>query len=283
MQWKATMDQQFAGLLDSSKTLDVWKYGLALRPASCGNPNHARAWASLHISPRSNLTARETALASLTKQELDNLGLPSAHAVISSYSPFSLRVRFLKGFAHEALEILRIDVWSRMAKVGQAHRKCPATAALLMDPVLLVAAAFDREKHRNEVPSWRDGDAGAALQISMARLLSIRYFDIGQCNGEVVGNGFRSASEWVAFGRLHPFILRCFQDRFGSDQSQWGHTVESRWCEIMRGDWDMQIKSLSDVFPESFDLDVAQMLDRARLSPSVLPCHSLAPLLCLPV
>lgn len=114
------------------------------------------------------------------------------------------------------------------------------------------------------MPSWRDGNAGAALQISMARLLSIRYFDFEVYKEDTNSKGaFSSAKEWVAFGRMHPFVLRCFQERFGSDQTKWDTATATRWGEIMRGDWDSQIHKMSDVFPETFDANPILMVDRA--------------------
>ncbi len=127
MQWKTTIDQQFDGLLSSSKTLDIWKYGIALRTVSTTIQCHLQAWATKGIFRGSSLKDRVTALVPLTKVELDSMRLPSAHPVFASYSPFRLRVRFLKGFALEAFEILRIEVWERMAKAKPSN-----TAVLLV-------------------------------------------------------------------------------------------------------------------------------------------------------
>jgi len=136
-----------------------------------------------------------------------------------------------------------------------------------MDPVILDPVAFDRQCNKNEVPSWRTGNAGEVLQIGMARLLSVRYFDFEMYKSDTAGIAFRSASEWVAFGRMHPFLLLCFYDRFGSDQVNWESSTVTRWDEIMRGNWDLQIKSVSDTFPETFDADPVLMMNRAWFSP----------------
>jgi hypothetical protein len=81
--------------------LDVWKYCLALRPVAA-----------------SSLHERVLALAPLTKADLDKLQLKSSHPVLKSFSGFALRVRFIKGFAPQAFEMLRVAVWERMAKAA---------------------------------------------------------------------------------------------------------------------------------------------------------------------
>lgn len=166
-------------------------------------------------------------------------------------------------------------VRSLNTQVGKTHCKCPASTSLLMDSVILDAVAFDRQHNKDDVPSWRTGEAGVVLQIGMARLLSIRYFDFELYKNDTAGIAFRSAAEWVAFSRMHPFLLSCFHDRFGSDQVNWEPSTVTRWDEIMRGNWDLEIKSVSDIFPETFDADPVLMINRAWSSPSIQHCHNL--------
>jgi len=116
MQWQITIEQQFEGTLSSVKALDVWKYGLALRCASTGTQGSVLGWGTLYITKKSSLKERVMALAPIIKNDLDKLRLTSAHPILVSYSAFAKRIRFIKGFSNHAFEILRIEVWTRMAK-----------------------------------------------------------------------------------------------------------------------------------------------------------------------
>ena len=67
-----------------------------------------------------------------------------------------------------------------------------------MEPALLVAAAFERETDKVQVPAWRDGAAGEMLQIRMAHLMGERYFDYELYKSDKQGKAFKSAADWVA-------------------------------------------------------------------------------------
>jgi len=83
-------------------------------------------------------------------------------------------------------------------EVGRANGKCPANPSILMEPALLVAAAFERESDKVQVPAWRDGAAGEILQIRMAQLMGERYFDYELYKSDKQGKAFKSAADWVA-------------------------------------------------------------------------------------
>lgn len=91
-----------------------------------------------------------------------------------------------------------------IAQVGRANGKCPANSSILMEPTILVAAAFDRETDKVQVPTWRDGAAGEMLQIRMAKLMGERYFDYELYKSDRVGKAFKTAADWVA---LCPYII----------------------------------------------------------------------------
>jgi len=158
------------------------------------------------------------------------------------------------------LRALRELICYSFAQVGKAHNKCPASSALLTDSAILMAAGFDRGVDKNKVPSWRDGDAGRALQIRMAVLLGERYFDYGSCNADASGKGFLNGCVWSAFARLHPFILACFKDMFGLNQAEWRPEPVARWSEIMRGVWDLDIETLSDSIPDKCDKEPTKLM-----------------------
>jgi hypothetical protein len=134
---------------------------------------------------------------------------------------------------------------------------------LLTDSAILTTAGFERGSDKFKVPSWRDGEAGRVLQINMARLLGERYFDYGCCKDNESGNTFRSGEVWSSFARMHPFILNCFKDQFGSDHANWAKEPMARWGEIMRGKYDAEIKTLSDSFPFKFANETAAIMAKA--------------------
>jgi len=88
-------------------------------------------------------------------------------------------------------------------EVGRANGKCPANPSILMEPALLVSAAFERESDKVQVPSWRDGAMGEALQIRMAKLMGERYFDYELYKSDKYGKAFKTAADWVARRPYH--------------------------------------------------------------------------------
>lgn len=68
----------------------------------------------------------------------------------------------------------------------------------MMEPALLAASAFERETDKLQVPAWRDGAAGEALQMRMAQLMGERYFDYELYKSDKQGKAFKSATDWVA-------------------------------------------------------------------------------------
>ena len=88
-------------------------------------------------------------------------------------------------------------------QVGKANGKRPANSSILMEPALLVAAAFERESDKVQVPAWRDGAAGEALQIRMAKLMGERYFDYELYKSDKTGKAFKTAADWAA---LRPYV-----------------------------------------------------------------------------
>jgi len=72
--------------------------------------------AGLNGHSPNRLTAKIEMLAKMKKVELDKTSLKAAHPVLTTYSAFSLRVRFLRGFSSKALELLRVVVFEGMAK-----------------------------------------------------------------------------------------------------------------------------------------------------------------------
>ena len=146
-----------------------------------------------------------------------------------------------------------------ITQAGKAHNKCPATYTLLADPAILLSSGFDHGVDKNKVPRWRDGDGGRLLQMRMATLLGERFFDYGCCSDESSG-GFRPGGAWPAFARMHPLMLKCFEDSFGLNQALWWPQPTARWHEIMRGVWDLEIHSFSDSIPDTFDNETADLM-----------------------
>ena len=118
MQWQATISRLFPQKLCPNKGLDVWKYGLALRGGSTSETYALDTWRKIGVRKGASLQARVHALARLTTAELKKLQLQSAHPAISCFSGLALRVRFIKGFAPVAWEMLRVKVWERMTSAA---------------------------------------------------------------------------------------------------------------------------------------------------------------------
>ena len=67
------------------------------------------------LSP-TRLMSKIGMVAKMTKTDLDKTVLKPAHPALISYNAFNQRVRFLRGFSSKAIEVLRVEVFERMAK-----------------------------------------------------------------------------------------------------------------------------------------------------------------------
>ena len=69
---------------------------------------------------------------------------------MKSYSEVSMRVRFIKGFSNEALNILNSEVVSERGKRGFAHKPFPLSRAVLLSADILSSGGFSsaRDKDR---------------------------------------------------------------------------------------------------------------------------------------
>lgn len=97
-------------------------------------------------------------------EELKAWGAAPTFEQMNEYTRVNLRVRFLKGFCPSALADLNEKIFSKMGAQNMAHKKFPLTNQLLMSPDILTSGAFTRSKDVDQVPAWRDGAAGRALQ-----------------------------------------------------------------------------------------------------------------------
>ena len=110
MQWRAAISLCFRSLCPN-KGLDVWKYGLALRGGSTSETYMLDTWGKFGLTKGASLQARVHAPAKIRTSDLKKLQLKSALPVLNSLGGLSLRVRFIKGFAPDAWETLRVKVW----------------------------------------------------------------------------------------------------------------------------------------------------------------------------
>jgi hypothetical protein len=115
MQWQATIRRDIPKLC-ADKVLDVWKYSLALRSASTSANCPLDTWGKMGLTNSASLHERVNLLARLKNKCINTYQLISAHPVLHTFGGFALRVRFIKGFAPEAFDKLRVDVLERMAK-----------------------------------------------------------------------------------------------------------------------------------------------------------------------
>jgi hypothetical protein len=196
-----------ASPLDAEKPLDVMKYAAIL-----GDPRQPGAvpdWMRelfkksglSSASPESSTFSKKiTAITAkgITKQWLLAQKVGTTHPQMRSYTELALRHRFIRGFSERARCLLHSRITQEMGRRGLAHRAHPLTRSLLMDPAILCANAFHSTQEKDNVPAWRDGAAGEALQVRMAQVAADRYFkhDLWQTPEKSL---FANGAAWAAF------------------------------------------------------------------------------------
>ena len=181
LSWTESM-RGWSTQLKGTSCLDVVRFACCLSDLRRSEPE---PWMLGLLGGKPNtMKNRVAAIASssVTKRWLSQNKATLPHPQMSSYDAVSMRFRFIRGFG-PAQELYKC-VFGRMAEMGHAHGASPFPKAVLMDPAILTSAAFTSQKEQDEVPAWRDGAAGAALQLRMVSVASERYVKHGFCDSE---------------------------------------------------------------------------------------------------
>ena len=113
----------------------------------------------------------------MNKRFIDDNKIKVEHPEMSPYQRIVQRVRAINGFKEwPLLHKLAID---ELGKRGLAHKACPLTSGLLLDPTSYCSDAFAIKAEREHVPQWRDGAAAVDLQKAMCEVANKRLFDYG--------------------------------------------------------------------------------------------------------
>ena len=113
----------------------------------------------------------------MNKRFIDDNKIKVEHPEMSSYQRIVRRVRAINGFKEWPL--LHKLVIDELGKRGLAHKPCPLTSGLLLDPTGICSDALGIKSERENVPQWRDGAAAVDLQKAMCEVANKRMFDYG--------------------------------------------------------------------------------------------------------
>jgi hypothetical protein len=203
----------------------------------------------------------------ITRTFLQHVNAHPIHPQMNTYGSVFTRHRFLKGFDGEALQILCEGLYSRIGFEGLAAQNPPLSRAVLCSESILTSNAFSISADKNEIPSWRDGQAGALLQRDMARLAIERYFNYGGKGRDC--SVFRSGQHWAGVGRLQPHIKLFLEHACGSF-SDWPSQMQAFYFDVMHGKHDAEIACLADVLPSNLTASEIS----ARLPEQLRPLRS---------
>ena len=198
--------------------------------------------------------------AKCTKRFLMSANMKIQHPVLNNYQAVNLKHRFTRGFAAAAIDKLT-DFWTKMGKFAITHHKFPLSVGILMDPCVLNSQGFERQADKDGVPLWRDGKHGHDLQCDMVSVLDARYFEHGLYK-QVDAKPFTTATHWVHFARMVPFIKQIFVEI--GEQFNTPDLATARLREIWRGDYDTQIATLSATLPYALQQNPMTMQQRVR-------------------
>ena len=255
--------KRMASTLDADKALDVMTYAAILGDPR--NPGAIPDWMrelfkkvaavpGVPQSPESATFSKKVAAITskgITKQWLLAQKVVTMHPQMRSYTELALRHRFIRGFSQAARCLIHERLTQEMGRRGLAHRAHPLSRSLLMDPAILTASAFHSTLEKENVPAWRDGAAGEALQNRMAEVAADRYFkyDLWQSSDKSL---FSSGAAWAAFARLAPHVDNLFEVTFGEPNS-WPDTAVCVHRAMWRGDDDLELTRLAQQLPANLD------------------------------
>ena len=251
---------------DCEKPLDVLKYVAFMGDPR--KPREAPPWLDELFTKLKAGSARsagfDAKLAAITnkmvtKQWLNSQKVSLLHPQIKSYADLALRHRFLRGFVPEARQRLYDKIVMPLGERGLASKPFPISRAVLMDRNILTSDAFGTLKEKEDVPSWRDGAAGRALQVRMADAAGTRYwdYDFHQASDQKASI-FASGSAWAGFTRLISHLETAMEVALGT-RSSWPDSAACVLREIWRGEHDQELARLAVQLPSNLDNTPTQM------------------------
>jgi hypothetical protein len=137
---------------------------------------------------------------------------------------------------------------------GLAGKVYPLSRAVLMDSAILTSAAFFLAKERDEVPAWRDGAAGEALQIKMVHAVQRRFFEfeLYKAGSDKSAALWSSGSTWSGFSRLAFHVDALLEAELGHSSS-WPDSATCVHREIWTGEHDVELARLAMQLPANLE------------------------------
>ncbi len=261
--WMEMMPVTAAGL-DPKKALDVVRYALAMGDPL--NPFGVPSWMTgllrgAPVTPKNKLAAIATA--GVTKRFIDDNKIKISHPEMNSYQRVVQRVRAVNGF--KEWDLLHHLVVEEMGRRGLAHKPCPLTSHLLLDPSIYTSDAFVTKSERENVPAWRDGAPGKELQTAMCEVARARLFDFGGIDSTTTKAVFLNGAHWAAFARMcgpPTYHLDVALGRAFDGRDAWPDSVKATHRSIWAGDHDVELAKLCSVLPSNMDAQPSVMQKR---------------------
>jgi len=245
--WKATMK--------TDVTLDVVRFALCI-----GDPRDFTVpdWMRELLGNKPPTMANKLNAVSqnmVTKRWLSDKNAKIAHPHLSTYELVAQRHRFIRGF--EPIHELYEAVFSKMGLLGLAHQQSPLPKSVLIDPIILNKNGFHAQREKEQVPAWRDGDAGRQLQLRMVTVAGQRYSDYGFAASEQPL--FTTGTAWVGFARLIDPITEALQHEYGSSLESWADSLKNFYRELWKGEFDSDLGILALQLPSACDARALQL------------------------
>ena len=253
--WMDSMAALESTAFDKTKALDIVKYALALGDPH--KPFSTPEWLGRLLQGKEPSLKNKLAVIGgkgVNKRFIDDNKIKVEHPEMSSYQRIVQRVRAINGFKEWPLLYTRVI--DELGKRGLAHKPCPLTSGLLLDPTGFHSDAFVIKSERENVPQWRDGAAAVDLQKSMCEVANKRMFDYGFMDGSSGKPLFPSGHCWASIARLcgspHHHMDSALERNFGSIDT-WPDAVKSFSRAVWSGEYDQDLGNLSAALPATLD------------------------------
>ena len=208
----------------------------------------------------------------VTKKFITDNKIIIQHPEMNRYQQVVQRVRAVAGFTF--WDAIHKQIWQEMGRRGLGHLVCPLAQALLLDSHIFTSEAFTKAEREN-IPMWRDGANGRAIQEAMVEVARCRLFDYNVVAG-VQRSLFGNGNQWTALARLngppHWHIHTVLEKEFGPKEG-WRDSAKATNKSLWTGDYDVELSKMSSVLPSNLDGQPHQM--QARLKELFTPVQQL--------
>ena len=264
--WIEGMQRVHGVSLDPKKSIDIVKYALAMGDPTQPHvvPHWLQPMLKGHAPTLKNKLVAITSTKGVNKKFLDEHRIQINHPEVKTYNKALLRIHAVQGFT--AWELLHKLVVQEMGRRGFGHKQCPLSSSLLLDPAILNKDGMSSKSEKDNVPQWRDGEAGVQLHKAMAEVARAKLFDHGMVD-TAYGNKalFASGTAWVSFARLNGppnYHMDAVLERNFEGQANWNDGVKFLHRNIWIGEHDQEIVRLSSLLPSTMDSQPLQMQKR---------------------